>query len=104
MTKKDIALILSLFVVFGTVLILRPAFLKNGTYVLITKENAETEKYSLYSEKHIVLEGNEIVIENGYVYMKAAICPDKLCVKSGKISKKGEQIICLPNRVIVRIE
>lgn len=104
MTKKDTALILSLFVAFAAVLIFRSAFFKNGRYVTITEGSTETGKYSIYSEKRIALEGNEIVIENGYVYMKAATCPDKVCVRSGKISKKGEQIICLPNKVIVRIE
>lgn len=30
-------------------------------------------------------------------------CPDKICVKTGYISKAGESIICLPHKVIVEI-
>ena len=36
--------------------------------------------------------------------MKEAGRPDKLCVKQGEISKAGESIICLPNRIIVSVE
>ena len=31
-------------------------------------------------------------------------CPDKVCVASGSISRTGQWIACLPNRVLVRIE
>ena len=47
---------------------------------------------------------NTVVIENGTVYMKDADCPDKLCEKTGKISKNGETIVCLPHRVVVEIQ
>jgi hypothetical protein len=36
--------------------------------------------------------------------MKDADCPDKLCEKTGKISKNGETIVCLPHRVVVEIQ
>ena len=35
--------------------------------------------------------------------MTDADCPDKLCVKTGRISKTGETIVCLPHRVVVEI-
>lgn len=33
-----------------------------------------------------------------------ADCPDKLCERTGWISRPGETAICLPNRIVVRIE
>lgn len=48
--------------------------------------------------------GNTVIIEDGQVYMKEADCPDGLCVKQGSISKVGESIICLPHKLVVRIE
>ena len=48
-------------------------------------------------------EGNLLVISDGEAHMKDADCPDKLCVHQGRISRTGERIVCLPNRVIVEI-
>ena len=46
---------------------------------------------------------NRLVIKDGAVHMEEASCPDKVCIKQGTISKTGQSIVCLPNRVIVTI-
>ncbi|MBE6740755.1 MAG: NusG domain II-containing protein [Ruminococcaceae bacterium] len=47
---------------------------------------------------------NTVVIKDKKVSVSSADCPDKICVKHKEISKSGESIICLPNRVVVSIE
>ena len=47
--------------------------------------------------------GNVLVIKDGNVCISNADCPDGLCVKQGTISKANESIICLPNKLVVRI-
>ncbi len=47
---------------------------------------------------------NIILIENGKVSMKYANCPDGLCIKQGKITNSSYPIVCLPNRVVVKIK
>lgn len=47
---------------------------------------------------------NLISIEDGKVHMEDANCPDKLCVRSGSISRPGKPLVCLPHRVTVEIE
>ena len=42
------------------------------------------------------------ITKNGAV-MTDASCPDKMDVKSGEISKAGQMIICIPNKVSVKI-
>lgn len=47
---------------------------------------------------------NLIEADASGVRMHSADCPDKLCVKQGSISKAGESIICLPNKIIIEFE
>ena len=62
--------------------------------------------YSLFKEQEILInEGsNVLIIKDGEAKMKEANCPDKLCVRQKAISKNNENIICLPNKVIVEVE
>ena len=42
--------------------------------------------------------------KNGQVWIDQADCPDKLCVKQGKISKNGQSIICLPHKLTILVQ
>ncbi|KPU27846.1 hypothetical protein TR13x_00345 [Caloranaerobacter sp. TR13] len=46
---------------------------------------------------------NKIEIGEGKVRVIDADCPDKLDVKQGWISKPGEIIVCLPNKLTIEI-
>lgn len=37
------------------------------------------------------------------VRIAASSCPDQLCVKQGVLSRAGQSIVCLPNRVVVTL-
>lgn len=47
---------------------------------------------------------NTVAIKGGRVTVSSASCKNQVCVKHGSISKNGESIVCLPNRLIVTIE
>lgn len=47
---------------------------------------------------------NRLVIQNKKAFIEDADCPDKLCVKQGKISRNKEALTCLPHRLSVVIE
>ena len=60
--------------------------------------------YSLWEEQEIAVGDTNICsIQNGEVRMISADCPDQICVHSNPIFKKGESIICMPNRVVLEI-
>ena len=42
-------------------------------------------------------------VKNHAIAFVASDCPDKICVKTGYISRAGQTAACLPNRVIIRI-
>ena len=53
-----------------------------------------------------VVEGeycNSVVIRDGKVYIEESNCPGRDCVHSGSIEKPGRSIVCLPNRVEIRV-
>ena len=45
-----------------------------------------------------------LLIENGAVSFIEADCADKVCVSTGKLTKRGDTAACLPARVVVVIE
>ena len=47
---------------------------------------------------------NRLYVQEDLVFMDSANCPDKLCVKQGAIRDGTVPIVCLPNKVVVRIE
>lgn len=44
-----------------------------------------------------------IEIKPGHIRFKEANCPDRSCVSTGWISKRGQTAVCLPNRTIIEI-
>ena len=102
-TKKDFILVLIVLVVGFAGLILANSADKGKTATI--KVDGEVVETLLLNEDTSV-EFNNVVIacENGEIYVKESTCTDKVCMRSGKISKSGEGIICAPNRVSIEID
>ena len=47
--------------------------------------------------------GCNVSLSDGKVRVVSSTCPDKVCVRTGEISKTGEIIVCVPNRVSVKM-
>ncbi len=107
--KKDILLITVIVMIALVVFLFIHFFIKKDGSMVVIKINGDINyKGSLYQSKELVVDGyqggsNRIVIQDGFVYMADADCPDKLCEHMGKISKTGENIVCMPHRVVVEI-
>ena len=63
--------------------------------------------YPLDSEATVRVPGplgdTVVVIRDGAVQVASSPCPEKICIKTGRISKPGQWIACLPNRVFISI-
>jgi len=46
---------------------------------------------------------NEITVAGGAVFFSASDCPGRDCVHSGSIRSTGRSLVCLPNRVEIRV-
>ena len=73
---------------------------------VVTVDGAEVGRYPLNKSGTFPLNNgsNILVVENGEAWVSEANCPDKVCMGMGKISRNGEFIACLPNRLIVVVE
>ena len=108
MRKKyiaDIILVISLDILtLVTSIFIYKKQTSNKIYVEVSINGEITNKYSIDENIEIMLKtGNVLVIKDGNVCISNADCPDGLCVKQGTISKVNESIICLPNKLGVRI-
>ena len=79
--------------------------------VVIESNGSEFAEYSLYDDVSLTVPApkqnenyNVVEISKGKVRVTEASCKNQVCVKHGSISRTGETIVCLPNRLIVRIE
>lgn len=113
MTKGDKILIIIVIIIS----LLSLGFIKNSNarykqkYISI-QVNGEEYKKIIFDKKVI---GEQIPIEtefgynlveigDGEVWVVEASCPDEIDVKQGKISKSGEIIVCLPNKLVIEIK
>lgn len=75
-------------------------------FVEIRQDGKLLGQYPLSQDRTVTIGGeyaNTVVIENGAVWVEAATCPGADCVHSGKISAAGRSIVCLPNRLEIRL-
>lgn len=105
-TKRDILLIFCV-IILGVVLLLPKSFARSeGERVIVNCDGKETA-YSLKNdgEYSIVSGGYHYVlrVENGTVSVAYSDCPDKVCVRSGRISHSGESVVCIPGRLVVTV-
>lgn len=102
--RADLWLVLSLIFVAIVSLILLFTLRTEGDIVEVEIDGEIVATYSLSADgEYEIGEGNILTIKDGKAYMSYADCPDKTCVKTRAISNSGESIICLPNRVSVRV-
>ena len=80
-------------------------FRADGDSVRVSVDGEIYGEFALDEDRRvqIISEGgyNILVIENGYAYVESASCPDGICAAHRPISRDGESIVCLPNKVVV---
>ncbi len=82
-------------------------FHREGKRVVIESDGAEVGNFPLKEDRLVPVEGKLgttwVKMAEGGVRVVDSPCPYKLCIKSGSIRRSGQTLICLPNRVVVRI-
>ena len=80
---------------------------EEGNMVMIYQEGKLIQELSLDHDTEFVIEGdyeNVVTVKDGKAAITKSDCPGPDCVHSGWIHEAGRSIVCLPNRVELRIE
>ena len=105
--RNDVIFIASLLLVvlvFACVLFFSA---EEGNTVRVTVDGRLFGEYSLLENKTVeIVNGdgyNLLIIEDGKARVEEASCPDGICSSHRPVSRDGESIICLPNKVVIEI-
>ncbi len=56
-------------------------------------------RFSIEQNKNVVFH----VFKDGSIDFEESDCPDKICIKAGKLHTIGESAACLPNGIVLKI-
>ncbi len=77
-----------------------------GTRIEITAPSYEGS-FPLEEDRVVEVPGllgiTSVVIKDGEVWVSESPCKQKICIKMGHKHRVGDQIVCIPNRVLVEI-
>ena len=79
----------------------------SGAWAVVTVDGQEVGRYALDEDRTVTIgaeDYNVLEISGGQAAVIEANCGDHTCVRTGWISREGETIVCLPHRLVVRIE
>lgn len=96
------------------------AILSLGAFLLIQSAKQTGDRVELYQDGvliqtlpldkdatvHITAKNggeNVVTIKDGSVQVTEATCPDQVCVRHGPTHETADPIVCLPNRLVVKV-
>ncbi|WP_455258263.1 NusG domain II-containing protein [Peptoniphilus asaccharolyticus] len=111
MKKGDyIVVALILFLSTSIFLVSKNNLVEAAEKQVVVSVNGQIEgKYTLSDKEQLYTIDNKygkntFAITNDGVHMVESSCKDQICIHMGHITRAGESIICLPNRLIISLE
>jgi len=109
--KKADKVIIGLTVLLALVALLLNGFLfkEKGTYAEIYYDSILVYKKKLTTTQEIsfsISEKPEVIFhlyDDGSIAFIESDCPDKICIRSGRLNKVGQSAACLPNKLLLKI-
>ncbi len=79
-----------------------------GAWAVIEQDGIEIARMPLNQNGSYLVQSkaghNLVCTDEGGVWIEEADCPDQYCVRQGAISTADGRIVCLPHRLVVRVE
>ena len=93
--------------VFSMVALARAGNGGKGGVAVIEVNGRELHRVKLGEDRKITVRGSRgtstVEFRGNRVRMLESTCRDKICVHTGWIDSAGQSVVCLPNRVVIRI-
>lgn len=103
----DFILIIILIALSATTFIQNQRNKQPGTSVMIFSANTLIKTVKLNEDKQISIDGaigsTELCIYQGKAFITDSPCPYHFCEKSGTISQAGQMLVCVPNKIVIKI-
>jgi hypothetical protein len=88
---------------FSLITLFSPA----GASILVEVNGLSVYKASLRQDSEFSVKGTrgELLLEvrDGGIRVVRADCPNRICVRTGSRSHSGDVIVCVPNKVVIRV-
>lgn len=106
-TPGDKVLIL-IIIVLGIISLIALSHLRQpGDFVTIEVNGQVVHRLDLNISREVTVKGpigeTIIKISQNSAQVVHSDCPEKICVKTGEIHLAGEMIVCVPNKVVIKI-
>lgn len=101
--------VIALVLLLAGVIVLLLAHGQRGDalYAEIYIDGVLTQRIALDAEtsQELVLEeGNTITIDGNSASISHATCEDQVCVRTGTLTRAGQSAVCLPHRVVLKLQ
>lgn len=107
MNKSDIKLVFILFIIIVCLFVFINVTKKDGVLAEVYYENEKILTIDLSVDDEYTVDGalGDVVIEvkNKKVRVKEENSPKNICSKEGYIGDSSRTLICLPNKIIIKI-
>ena len=100
--KKDFILIAIIFLIALLIFIFLPREKGDVVEISVNGKMVFSSPLGTAFEKNLN-NGVTIKCDGTCAYFIHSDCPDKVCIKAGKLSMSGEWVACLPNGVVLKI-
>lgn len=107
MNKSDVKLIIYLTMIILFILGIMKISSKKGNTAIVYYMDEEVLRINLSKDANYTTKGYNgevnLIVSNGKIRVDSENSPLHLCSKQGFISKSSEVIVCLPNKLIIKI-
>ncbi len=106
--RNDVILLLVLVILAAALFCGLELSKEEGAYVLVVIDGETCAQYPLSEDREVRIDAkngsyNVLTIRGGEASVSAAGCPDLVCARHRAVKAAGETIVCLPNKLVIRI-